>query len=151
MFPGNIMQAAERTSEAVAGDDDNRGNVAEPTPIEDAADESPAVEWAASVSSIETEVVEGAVVQEMNAAPPVLDGEATLEDTDAGLEPSTPAKGRSRGGRGRGKSAGAAKAGSEPRAEGRRKSADGAAAKARKTPAKPRAPRTRSRKETPAL
>ena len=83
VFPGNIMQAAERTSEAVAGDDDNRGNVAEPTPIEDAADESPAVEWAASVSSIETEVVEGAVVQEMNAAPPVLDGEATLEDSDA--------------------------------------------------------------------
>jgi hypothetical protein len=153
VFPGNIMQAAERTSDAVGGeDDDNRGNVAEPAPIEDAPDESPAIEWTASVTSTETEVVEGAVVQEMNAAPPVLDGEATVEGSDAGLEPSTPAKGRSRGGRGRGKAAGAAKGGSEPRAESRRKSStEGAAPKARKTPAKPRTPRTRSRKETPAL
>jgi uncharacterized LabA/DUF88 family protein len=151
VFPGNIMQAAERTREEAAGDDDNRGNVAAPAPIEDVADESPAVEWTASVTSIEAEVVEGAVVQEMNAAPPVLDGEATVEESDAALEPSTPGRRRSRGGRGRGKSAGAAKAASEPRAEGRRKSGEGAAPKARKTPAKPRAARTRSRKETPAL
>jgi hypothetical protein len=148
VFPGNIMQAAEP---GAAGDDDNRGNVAAPAPVEEVSDESPAIEWSASVTSVETEVVEGAVVQEMNAEQPVLDGEATIEESDGGTQPPAPARGRSRGGRGRGKSAGAAKSASEPRSEGRRKSGDGAAPKARKTPAKPRAPRTRTRKETPAL
>ncbi len=151
VFPGNIMQAAEPGVAGVAGDDDNRGNVAEPAPVEDASDESPAAQWSASVTSVETEVVEGAVVQEMNAEQPVLDGEATIEESDGGTQAPAPAKGRSRGGRGRGKSAGAAKSASEPRSEGRRKSGEGAAPKTRKTPAKPRAPRTRTRKETPAL
>ena len=105
VFPGNIMQAAEPGGAGVAGDDDNRGNVAEPAPIEDASDESPAAEWSASVTSVETEVVEGEVVQEMNAEQPVLDGEATIEESDGGTQPPAPAKGRSRGGRGRGKSA----------------------------------------------
>jgi uncharacterized LabA/DUF88 family protein len=151
VFPGNIMQAADRP-ESAAGDDDNRGNVAEPQPIDD----SPVEEWSATVTSVETEVVEGDVVQEMNA-PAILDGEATAEPeastVDDEAEPAAPARTRSRGGRGRGKS-GAAKAASETKpaaAEGRRKTADGAAAKPRKAPAKPRAPRTRTRKETPAL
>ena len=148
VFPGNIMQAADRPE--AAGDDDNRGNVADPTP----SDESPVEEWSATVTSVETEVVEGDVVQEMNAAQPVIDGEATVEP-EAETPAAAPARSRSRGARGRstaGARAGSeAKSGTEPRSEGRRKSADGAAAKQRKAPAKPRAPRTRTRKETPAL
>ena len=84
VFPGNIMQAAEPGAAGDAGDDDNRGNVAEPAPVEEVSDESPAAEWSASVTSVETEVVEGAVVQEMNAEQPVLDGEATIEESDGG-------------------------------------------------------------------
>jgi uncharacterized LabA/DUF88 family protein len=154
VFPGNIMQAAPREGMAaeVAMDDDNRGNVAEPSPIE----EAPAEEWPGAAAAAETEVVEGDVVQEMNATPPVVDGEATGEEvTDA--QPAPAPRGRSRGGRGRAKSAAGskagtdAKAGSESRSEGRRKSAEGATSKARKAPAKPRAPRTRTRKETPTL
>ena len=150
VFPGNIMQAAE-PSDAVAGDDDNRGNVAEPAPSRMQPTSRRQSNGPRASTSAETEVVEGAVVQEMNAEQPVLDGEATIEESDAAPQPPAPAKGRSRGGRGRGKSAGAAKSASEPRSEGRRKTGEGAAPKARKTPAKPRAPRTRSRKETPAL
>jgi uncharacterized LabA/DUF88 family protein len=157
VFPGNIMQASVEPGGAeVSGDDDNRGNVADPSHVEDTGtDESPVQEWSATVTAVETEVVEGDVVQELHAAPAVIDGEAA-PDSDAGLEESAPARGRSRGGRGRGKSA-AAKTGAEPRAaaeprgEGRRKSGEAGAAKARKTPAKPRTPRARPRKETPAL
>ena len=155
VFPGNIMQGSERGGTEVTGDDDNRGNVADPSPVDDTPDESPVQAWSASAPSVEADVVEGDVVQEVHA-PPVFDGEAAA-DPDAGLEASTPAKGRSRGGRGRGKSGGAAKTGGEPRSagdlrgDGRRKAADGAAPKARKTPAKPRAPRARTRKATPAL
>ena len=145
VFPGNIMQAADRP-EAV-GDDDNRGNVAEPQPI----DESPVEEWSATVGSVETEVVEGNVVQEMNAAPPVIDGVETAEPQAEIV--AAPARSRSRGSR---KSASGPKAGTQAKSpsassEGRRKSADGAATKPRKGPAKPRAPRARTRKETPAL
>ena len=144
VFPGNIMQAADRP-QAAGDDDDNRGNVAEPQPI----DESPAEEWSATVAAVETEVVEGDVVQEMNAAPPIVDG---VENAEPQPEPvAAPARTRSRGGR---KTASGSKA--QPKSpsassEGRRKSADGGATKARKGPAKPRAPRARTRKETPAL
>jgi uncharacterized LabA/DUF88 family protein len=159
VFPGNIMQAAAEPGGAeLSGDDDNRGNVADRSPVEDtSAEESPVQEWSGAVTAVDTEVIEGDVVQELHAAPAVIDGEATA-DSDAGLEESTPARGRSRGGRGRGKSAAAkggheSRAGAEPRGEGRRKSAEAGATatKARKTPAKPRTPRTRPRKETPAL
>jgi ribonuclease E len=146
VFPGNIMQAADRPE--AAGDDDNRGNVAEPQP----ADETPVEEWSVvTAASTETEVVEGDVVQEINA-PPVVDGEATPEpEPEAQPAAAAPAKGRSRGGRG--KSAGGAKAGGDAKAapQGRRKAADAGSAKPRKAPAKPRAPRPRAHKETPAL
>ncbi len=148
VFPGNVMQGAAPGE--VAADDDNRGNVAEPTVM----DESPAEEWTAPLPSTDAEVVEGDVVQELNAAAPVLEGETTEEpQPDAG--PAAPAR-RSRGGRGRGRSTGGrpggeAKAADEPKSGSRRKSADGAAAKPRKAPAKPRAPRARPRKDTPAL
>jgi uncharacterized LabA/DUF88 family protein len=143
VFPGNIMQAPDRPD--AVGDDDNRGNVAEPLPI----DESPVEEWSATAVSVETEVVEGDVVQEMNAAQPVIDGEATIEP-EADAPASAPAKSRGRGSRAK---ATGARAAAEPKAESRRKSADGAAAKPRKAvaAAKPRAPRARARKETPAL
>jgi uncharacterized LabA/DUF88 family protein len=147
VFPGNIMQVPAR--EEVAGDEDNRGNIAPPA----ADDESPAQEWSATaaVRNDVNDVVDGDVVQEMDAAPPVVDGEATAEP-EAETAAATPAAGRSRGGRGRGKkSASAPKAAAEPRSESRRKSSEGATAKPRKAPAKPRAPRTRPRKETPAL
>ncbi len=144
VFPGNIMQAADRP-QAAGDEDDNRGNVAEPQPI----DESPVEEWSATVAAVETEVVEGDVVQEMNAAPPIVDG---VENAEPQPEPvAAPARTRSRGGR---KTASGSKTQAKsPSAssEGRRKSADGAATKARKGPAKPRAPRARTRKETPAL
>jgi uncharacterized LabA/DUF88 family protein len=146
VFPGNIMQAADRP-EAVS-DDDNRGNVAEPQPI----DEAPAEEWPATVASVGTEVVEGDVVQEMNAEPAVIDGEETIEP-QAEQPAAAPARGRSRGSR---KSASGPKAGTQAKSpsassEARRKSAEGTAAKTRKGPAKPRAARVRTRKETPAL
>lgn len=149
VFPGNVMQGATPGEGEVAGDDDNRGNVAEPPLI----DESPAEEWSVPVAIAETDVVEGDVVQEMHAVPPVIDGEATLEP-EADAQPAAPARGRSRGGRGKSapglKAGSEAKAGAEPRSESRRKSAGGATAQ-RKAPAKPRAARTRTRKETPAL
>ncbi len=148
VFPGNVMQGAAPGE--VTGDDDNRGNVAEPAVVDDSVVE----EWTAPLAPPDAEVVEGDVVQEMNAAPPVIDGEATIEpDPDA--QPAVPAR-RGRGGRGRGKSAGSrsvgdARVGDEPRPEGRRKSAEAATAKPRKAPAKPRTPRTRTRKDTPAI
>ena len=138
----------------VAGDDDNRGNVAEPAPIEERATNRQRPNGRPSARRSRPEVVEGDVVQEMNAAPPVLDGEATLEEPD----------GRHRNRRARpgdavaaaaagGKSAGAAKAASEPRSRGPTEvRAEGAAPRRARPPAKPRAPRDRARrKETPAL
>ncbi len=144
VFPGNIMQGAAAPAGAAGqglpGDDDNRGNVAEPVPVDDEAD---AEEWTPPPSAA-GEVVEGAVVQE-NVTPEVIDGEAAFElnaDQPA-AEPAAP-KGR---GRARSKPAAGGRS-AEPRAS--RKSAD-AAPKARKPAAKPRAPRTRARKDTPAL
>jgi uncharacterized LabA/DUF88 family protein len=155
VFPGNIMQAVEQQGGTAGdGDEDNRGNVAEPAAVDDSHDESAPQEWAAAPPTADTDVVEGDVVQELNAAPPIIDGQATEESEAAVADAPAPPKGRSRAGRGR-KAAGTAKGGSdargaaEGRGEGRRKSADGAATKSRKTPAKPRAPRPR--KETPAL
>ena len=146
VFPGNVMQGASTPAgaagEGQASDDDNRGNVAEPVPVDD---DAAAEEWPETVPSAQSDVVEGDVVQEMNTTPDVVDGEATFE-LNAG-QPAAPPKGR---GRGRTKSAAGGRAAAEPRAS--RKAADGAAPKARKTAAKPRAPRTtRARKNTPAL
>ena len=79
----------------------------------------------------EQEVVDGDVLQEMEAPQPVVDGEAEP------LEARTPPRRR--------------RPRAAPRAQGARKTADTAAPpRSRKTPAKARSPRTRSRKETPS-
>jgi uncharacterized LabA/DUF88 family protein len=138
VFPGNVMQAAP------SGDEDTRGNVAE-APIVGA--EAFAQEWTPAEATGEAEVVEGDVVQEMSAPTPVLDGEAA-PSVEAGAQPGR--KGRSRGQRGRGKrpAEGRPAADSTLEAEPRTRPAS----KPRKTAAaKPRAPRARARKETPAV
>jgi uncharacterized LabA/DUF88 family protein len=169
VFPGTVMQPASTGVAGHAGDpgdDDNRGNVADETI---ATAETATAEWATADTSGEAEVVDGDVVQEMTTTPPVVDGEST----PAPAEPAAPKRGRSRGGRGRVKSrtdkrphaeakpAAEGKAAAEPRtpaearpvrtksmAEGK----PGAEGKARKSAApRPRTPRVRARKETPAV
>jgi uncharacterized LabA/DUF88 family protein len=138
LFPGNILQPA---TAGVEGDDDSRGNVAEP--VEAAGPREP--EWAPK-SDDTGDVVDGDVVQETEAAQ-VVDGET------APAEEPPPAKQTTR----RGSRTRTAKAGAKPEGEqvegakpqGRvRKTAEGGAARTRKTPTvKPRAPRAR---KTPA-
>jgi hypothetical protein len=145
VFPGNVMQTS------ASGDEDARGNVAEAAA---AVTETAAQEWTPADVSGETEVVEGDVVQEMNAPTPVLDGEAA---TTIQAEPEAGRKGRSRsGGRGRAKRHGETRPATDakPAAEARhpRKVAEGVASKPRKpVAAKRRAPRPRAAKETPAV
>jgi uncharacterized LabA/DUF88 family protein len=157
VFPGNVMQTA------ASADEDARGNVAE-APAAGAEAAAQEQDWTPADVSSDADVVEGDVVQEMSAPAPVLEGEAALPvDAEAQAGP----KRRSRGGRGRGKRhaesgpAAESKSEAEPRtrpertqrAEGHpRKAAEGGAPKARKSSAaKPRAPRPRARKETPAV
>jgi uncharacterized LabA/DUF88 family protein len=128
LFPGNIMQpvSADRPAAAVAPDDDNRGNVADaPPPMSE-----PDADWAAASAPAAdagdgdaAEVVDGAIVQEMDVAP-VIDGE------EAPAEPEPPRRSRSRRPRGQG----------EPRAP--RKAAEPSGPRPRKTAAK-RTPRAR--------
>jgi hypothetical protein len=89
------------------------------------------------------EVVDGDVVQEMDAAPPV-DGRRNLAAEEEAARPRKTTRGR--GARGRAKDPAD---GAKPASEGRsRKTADGSAGRTRKTgAAKTRAPRTR---KTPA-
>jgi hypothetical protein len=168
VFPGTVMQPASTGVAGHAGDageDDNRGNVADETI---ATAEASTPEWSTADTSGETEVVDGDVVQEMNTTPPVVDGESA----PASAETAPPQRGRSRGGRGRAKPrtdrkghaeakpAAEGKAAPEPRPSGEGRAArtkpaidgkPGAEAKARKSPAaRPRAPRARTRKEAPA-
>jgi uncharacterized LabA/DUF88 family protein len=152
VFPGNIMQGAS------AGDEDNRGNIAD-EPV--AVAETAAPEWLAPDTSGEAEVVEGDFVQEMSTLPPVVDGEAV--PVSGG--PESVRKRRSRGGRGRAKpqaekkqpeekKAAETKAPGEARPPGAGRAARSKAAgdgKPRKAAApRPRTPRVRARKETPA-
>ncbi len=143
LFPGNVMQAVE-------GGDDNRGNVSETAPVAAAPEE-----WAPPAEqSAEGDVVDGDVVQEINAPEAVVDVEATASATEA------PAESRqSRSARGRGRRAKSPQPAatdvqpethdSDARAGDRRPARkDGAAPKTRKAPAKPRTPRGRGRKET---
>jgi uncharacterized LabA/DUF88 family protein len=133
LFAGNILQPA---AVAVDVDDDGRGNVAESVAAEPREPREP--EWAPRAD--EPEVVEGDVVQEMGAAPPVMEGETAPAEEPPAQKPAR------RGTRTRAAKADAAKpegeegASPKPRA---RKTAEGGAAKTRKTAAKPRAPRTR--------
>jgi hypothetical protein len=140
LFPGNVMQSAD-------AENDNRGNVAE----EPVATEAASPEWAPSIPAEGGgDVVEGDVVQEMNT-PPVVDVENVPQSADA----PAPAGRQARGGRGR--SRGKTDEPASPQspdearpAERRAPRKEGAAPKARKAASRPRAPRTRARKETPA-
>jgi len=116
LFPGNVMQAD-------AADTDNRGNVAEPVAAPPAVDE-----WAGADAQADPEVVDGDVVQEMNAPATVLEGDAEAPTTSEPVEVAStePAPGRKRGAR---------------------RVKETKAPKARKTVAKPRAPRVRAPKE----
>ena len=160
LFPGNVMQAASQGEAGEAGDDDSRGNVADEA-MPTAENAAPA--WSAADTSGEAEVVDGDVVQEMNATPPVVDGESS----PAPAEAAVPQRARSRGGRGRAP----ARTGKKPHAEGvpatEGKAAQesrpartratvegktGAAVKPKKAAApRSRAPRVRARKETPTV
>ena len=151
LFPGTIMQVTEAAGAAGAEEDDNRGNIAD----EPATAEAASPEWAAPEPSAEAEVVDGDVLQEMNAPTAVLD----IEDLPQAAEAAAPAGRSARGGRGRGRGrarpqdsdsaqGGAAQASEARPAERRAPRKEGAAPKARKAVAKPRAPRTRARKET---
>jgi uncharacterized LabA/DUF88 family protein len=136
LFPGNVMQ----TSDA---DIDNRGNLAE----DSAPPAASAAEWTPPPSEdVESEeVVDGDVVQEVEAPAAVVDIEAAAE-----APASSPQERPARGGRGRGsrtrQDAGSTDSGSAP-TERRTSRKEGPAAKARKTPAKPRVSRGRTRKE----
>ncbi|MCA1558951.1 MAG: NYN domain-containing protein [Acidobacteria bacterium] len=135
VFPGNVMQAAATD---VPLDDERQDQ--EDASAQPAAEAAPDVaewsapdgpEWSAPPSD---EVVEGAVVQELNAPSPVVDGEEAPVAEPA-KKPRTRARTRGQG---------------EPRG---RKPHDGAAAapRARKTSAgRPRAARARTRKDAPA-
>jgi hypothetical protein len=118
--------------------------------IEQPAGEPPPLpaepEWAPRIESpAESEVVEGDVVQEMDTTPPVVDAEAAQP-----AETEAPGKARGRGGRGRRKPA---REGTEvgegeapapaPRTRARKQAAvEGAAPKAPRKAAKPRARKT---------
>jgi uncharacterized LabA/DUF88 family protein len=146
VFPGNVMQPS--VGAGMHEDDDNRGNVAPPRPVEAAQRE----EWAepepvsatpfdeAQPQGAEPEVVEAAVVQEIEV-PTVVDGE---EAERAAEPPSSTSRARKRGRGGRSR---ATAEGKPPREA--KKAADTGAPRARKTSAKPRAPRARANKPAP--
>ena len=146
LFPGNVMQTVE-------GDDDNRGNVAESAPIAAAATEgAPAAEPAA-----DSDVVEGDVLQEINAPETVVDVDpvvaASVAETPA--EPLPSRGGRGRGGRRARSSQPAATEVPSETHQGDTRSVDrrparkdAAAQKGRKASSKPRTARPRARKET---
>jgi uncharacterized LabA/DUF88 family protein len=122
IFAGNIMQPGAPEPVTV-----------EPEPAPAALEEPPPEGWtAASVTPAEPEIVDGDVVQEIDVAPPVVDGE------EAPLSEPAPRRSRMR---------------TRTHAErAARKHADGTAhGRTRKAAAKPRRTRSRPRKEpTPA-
>ncbi|HEX2452703.1 MAG TPA: NYN domain-containing protein [Vicinamibacterales bacterium] len=138
IFGGNVMQPPVEAVLPVDDDMSIDGTAAEETQPqgEDGSlgDVQPAREWMPSPTTSDTDVVDGDVVQEIEAASDVIDVTAAEE-----APPTTP---RKRGGR-RGRPASG---------EGRpARKADGAAPgpRARKGSGKPRAPRARTRKDAP--
>jgi hypothetical protein len=126
IFPGNVMQpTAEPVIDSTPSDEDFRGNVAEP--------EDRAAEWTGPQDpAAEPEVVEGDVVQEIEAPPPVIDVEQAGASAAAGPAPRRP-RSRSR-----------ARTPGEGRAP--RKAQEGTAApRARKSTSRPRTTRARTR------
>jgi uncharacterized LabA/DUF88 family protein len=144
IFPGSIMQPA--TGPQGAGDDDNRGNVAEPIAPE--PEEIPEPEWAPRLERAEeADVVDGAVVQEMDAPVSVVDADVEADAEQPRPEEALPVAAK-RPARGARTTRGRAKQ-PEGKAPAARKQAEGTGPRSRKTAAaaKTRAPRTRSRKE----
>ena len=136
IFPGNVMQVVtepvtvepEETEESGQPDFRDAGEQGS-----ESLGEAVAQPWLAEpASATEQEVVDGDVLQEMEAPQPVVDGEA--EPLEAARTPARRRRPRA-----------------APRAQGARKTADTAAPpRSRKTPVKARSPRTRARKETPS-
>ncbi|CAN5529126.1 hypothetical protein BH23ACI1_BH23ACI1_31520 [soil metagenome] len=135
IFAGSVMQSA-----TAADDDDNRGNVLEPRV---AAAEPREPEWAPRVEEpAEPEVVDGDVLQEMEAEAPVIEAETSPPEDEGAAARKTS---RGRGARTRAKAPAEGKLAAESRS---RKTAEGGTGRARKTgTAKTRAPRAR---KTPA-
>jgi uncharacterized LabA/DUF88 family protein len=146
IFAGNVMQpvhdstAAQREEEGeqVAPEDVSASAAAEEAP---AVEEVPAAEWQppqeAAPAGSDTDVVDGAVVQEIEAAPPIIDVDSPRpEEEPAPRRPDRRGRMRTHG---------------DPRAG--RKAQEGAtpATRTRKTSARTRAARSRSRvKDSPA-
>jgi uncharacterized LabA/DUF88 family protein len=126
LFPGPGLQPATQASQTYQGDDDNRGNVAEPVVVM-AADEPAPEAWSPETPSPEPDVVEAAAVQEIGVAP-VVDAEEVPQDRAA--DGGKPTRGR-RGSRG--------PRAARPDERATRKPQDGP--RPRKTSAKPRVPR----------
>ena len=136
LFPGPAMQTP--SVRPPVDDDDNRGNIAEPGNVQE-TDEAAGEAWMPEAvpsrsdeSEIQSEVVDGAVVQELDVAPVVDAEELPQEQASSSEQPS----------RGR-----------RPSRSGRapRKPQEAGATRARKAPSpKPRAARApRSRKDAP--
>ncbi|HXW04155.1 MAG TPA: NYN domain-containing protein [Vicinamibacterales bacterium] len=134
LFPGNVMQPVAAPDE-MAGEDqqDQTLNLeAAPEELADAAAVSPSPEWADAGASpvMDPDVVDGAVVQEIEA-PPVIEVDEAMTAAAADAAPR---------GRNRRRSAGEARPA--------RKTTDGhasSATRARKTPSRSRTARSRSR------
>ena len=132
LFPGNVMQTE-------AGDEDNRGNVAEPVAASPAS-----TDWTPDESSAEQDVVDGDVVQEMNTPSQVVDVDAQPESSASAETPATePAPARKRGGR-RAKAQAATEAGPSDGAQPQARAADH-----RGTRKEPKAPRVRKTSPKP--
>ena len=133
LFPGSAMPAAAAPPPQTAEEYDNRGNVAAPVPIaadeQDDQDEQPWSPAAAANIEAEPEIVDGAVLQELEVAP-VVDAEE-LPQAAADEGPGAGARPRGRQG---------SRGGRKPQG----------AARPRKAASKPRSSRTpRARKDAP--
>jgi uncharacterized LabA/DUF88 family protein len=132
IFPGNVMQpTAEPFIDSAPSDEDFRGNVAEPAEPEDRS-----AEWTdPQESAVEPEVVEGDVVQEIEAPRPVIDVEQAAE-SGAEVPAPVPRRPRSR-----------SRARTQGEGRGQRRAQEGTAAapRARKSPSRPRTTRARTR------
>jgi uncharacterized LabA/DUF88 family protein len=143
LFPGNVMQAVE-------ADADNRGNVAEQAPPMETS-----AEWTgpATETSAETDVVDGDVVQEINAPEGIVDVEAAPPAAEPQAEGRPARQPRGRGRRARSPQTAATDVQpeapeGEARSGDRRPARKDAGSKGRKVAGKPRAARPRARKET---
>jgi hypothetical protein len=129
IFPGNVMQAVSEplTIEPDEAEESPRQETADGAPMADA--EASAEEWRPEPGNMaEAEVVEAAVLQELESPGAVVDGET---------EPVEPASVRRRKPR-------------PSRPPGARKTEVASAPRARKTASRPRTAKPRARKDTPS-